>query len=69
MFRDLHYFMTILYKFRAINWGSLPALSAPVTVRRDDHLPAVVCVSVVNVQLQLLTVVVFDERKQVLTLV
>lgn len=46
----------------------IPAVSAPVRVRGDDHLAAVVCICVVNVELQLLPFVRFDEREQVFVL-
>ena len=44
----------------------LPALSSPGAVGGDDHLPAVVRVSVVDIQLQALPLVGLDQREQVL---
>ena len=46
----------------------LPALPSPGAVGGDDHLPAVVRVGVVNVQLQALALVGLDQREQVLGL-
>lgn len=44
----------------------LPALSSPGTVRRDDHLSAVIGVSVVHIELQAFPLVALDQREQVL---
>lgn len=46
----------------------LPALSSPGTVRRDDHLSAVIGVSVIHIQLQAFPLVALDQREQVLWL-
>lgn len=46
----------------------IPALSTPVAVWCDDHLTAVVCVRVVNIQLQLFPFMGFNEGEQIITL-
>lgn len=48
--------------------GSAPALSAPCAVGRDDHLPAIIRVRVVHVQLQTFSFVRFNQREKVLRL-
>ncbi len=47
----------------------IPALSTPVTVWSDDHLATVVCICAVNIQLQLLPLVGFNDGEQIFTLV
>lgn len=44
----------------------LPALSSPGTVGCDDHLSAVICVSVVHVELEAFPFVRLNQREQVL---
>lgn len=44
----------------------LPAVSPPGSVRGDDHLPAVIGVCVVHVELQALPLVTLYQREQVL---
>lgn len=44
----------------------VPALASPGTVGHYDHLPAVVCVCVVDVELQALSLVALYQREQVL---
>lgn len=46
----------------------LPALPSPGAVRGDDHLSAVVCVCVINIQLQPLPFMGLYQGKQVLRL-
>lgn len=46
----------------------IPALSTPVAVWCDEHLTAVVCVRVVNIQLQFLPFIGFNEGEQIITL-
>lgn len=50
------------------NLTSETALSTPVRVWGDDHLAAVVYIRIVNVQLQLLSFMRFDEGEQVFAL-
>lgn len=54
--------------FRNKWWNALPALSAPGTVGSDDHLSAVIRVSVVHVELEAFPFVRLYQREQVLRL-